>query len=336
MEQHETEFQTLTPNQAIEVLKLYYEVQHPIFLWGHPGTAKSAVVKTVAEFLGLRLIDIRLAAYEAVDFNGLPVPDLARKCVDWLKANWLMLTQDNVPTLLFFDEFVQGLVPVQNVVRQLVLDRKSGEFILPDSVWIVLAGNLDTDRAGTNRLPGHVANSFAHFEITPDPIGFAEYAEGKFNDKVVQFVRECPDSVYQFDPKLKLNVTYRSWERVSDIENSSADDYAKMTAIRGWLSKSVASKYIALRNAMSNLIDPIEVITNPNTAPVTDDMSANRLLITALGAVANIDNLENILEYWKRVSNGAEYAGAFVRLIETEHPKVMNSSAYGRYKANNV
>src|SRR5215471_15066478 len=62
----------------------------------------------------------------------------------------------------------RGAAMVQASCYQLVLDRKLGEYTLPEGCAIVAAGNRDSDRAATTRMPTPLRNRFVHLEFEVD------------------------------------------------------------------------------------------------------------------------------------------------------------------------
>jgi MoxR-like ATPase len=70
--------------------------------------------------------------------------------------------------ILFLDELNAAPAMVQASCDQLVLDRKLGEYTLPDGSAIVAAGNRDSDRAATTRMPAPLRNRFVHLDFEVD------------------------------------------------------------------------------------------------------------------------------------------------------------------------
>ena len=47
--------------------------RQPVFIWGGPGIGKSAVVRRLADVLGVPLQDVRALLLDPVDLRGLPI-----------------------------------------------------------------------------------------------------------------------------------------------------------------------------------------------------------------------------------------------------------------------
>ena len=135
---------------------------------GQPGIGKSAIVKQVAAELGMNFIDIRAVLLDPVDFRGVPSVEGGRT-----KFN----PPDFLPkpgcgkTVLFFDEVDKAPSLTQCGLLQITLDRRLGEYKLPDEVTIVSAMNRQGDRAGSQKLNTALANRFVHLNLMADNQG---------------------------------------------------------------------------------------------------------------------------------------------------------------------
>src|SRR5262249_11413548 len=135
---------------AISVaLRTLVAAKQPVFIWGGPGIGKSAIVRELADDLNTSLQDIRALLLDPVDLRGLPFLGADGRS-KWAPHEFL---PGEVSGILFRDELNAAPAMVQASCYQLVLDRKLGEYTLPDGWAIVAAGNRDCDRAVTTRMP---------------------------------------------------------------------------------------------------------------------------------------------------------------------------------------
>lgn len=121
--------------------------------------------------------------------------------------------------ILFLDELVSAPQSVQAAAYQLILNRKIGEYTLPDGVDIVAAGNRDTDRGVTFTMPSPLANRFSHFELGVNGEAWLEWAtNNSVHPLVVGFLTGNKDALFKFDPKTgsKAFPTPRSWAKGSN------------------------------------------------------------------------------------------------------------------------
>ena len=111
---------------------------------------------------------------------------------------------------------------VQAGCYQLVLDRRLGEYTLPEGWSIIAAGNRETDRAVTTRMPTPLRNRFTHLNFEVDVQEWCEWAiHSTICPEVIAFIRFKPDLLSAFDRDANAFPSPRSWEFVSRILKSA-------------------------------------------------------------------------------------------------------------------
>jgi len=143
-------------------LKLLITQKQPVFLWGSPGVGKSQVVKQTATSMQLDIIDVRAILLDPVDLRGIPKINIEGMS-EWCAPSFLPTTGEGV---LFLDELNAAPPLVQAACYQLILDRRIGEYQLPDGWAIIAAGNREQDRAVTHKMPSALSNRFVHIDFT--------------------------------------------------------------------------------------------------------------------------------------------------------------------------
>jgi hypothetical protein len=126
--------------------------------------------------------------------------------------------------VLFLDEMVSAPPTVQGAAYQLVLNRKIGEYTLPDDVVLVAAGNRESDKGVTYKMPSPLANRFAHVEMIMSTDAWLEWAtSNNVNPAIVGFISAHKDRLFTFDAKNVANekafATPRSWAKCSSNLN---------------------------------------------------------------------------------------------------------------------
>ena len=155
----------MKPSRLTTVLESLLAQRWPAFIWGPPGVGKSSIVRHIAAARGLPVIDLRASLLDPTDLRGIPAIEGGRAV--WCPPSFLPKPEDK-PGVLFLDEINAAPPLVQASLYQLVLDRRVGEYVLPDGWWIVAAGNRQQDRAVTFRMSSALANRFVHLELEPD------------------------------------------------------------------------------------------------------------------------------------------------------------------------
>lgn len=209
----------MRPAQLLRVLEREFlstaEGHHtPAMLWGPPGVGKSQMVAQIGERHAAPVIDIRLSQMEPSDLRGIPFRHDER--VDWAVPSLLPDVDRHGPNgILFLDEINAAPPAVSAAAYQLILDRRLGEYVVPDGWAIFAAGNRQGDRGVTYAMPAPLANRFSHFEVDTnldDWVAWA-YASG-IDERVIAFLRFRPELLFDFDPAHNPIAfpSPRSWE----------------------------------------------------------------------------------------------------------------------------
>lgn len=186
----------------------------PVMLWGPPGVGKSQIVAQVAERHGVPLIDIRLSQMEPSDLRGIPFREGER--VEWAVPSMLPdAERHGEQGILFLDEITSAPPSVSAAAYQLILDRRLGDYQVPEGWAIFAAGNRQGDRGVTYTMPAPLANRFSHFEFEVNVDDWVAWAyRNGVDDRVIAFVRFRPELLFEFDPAHNPVAfpSPRSWE----------------------------------------------------------------------------------------------------------------------------
>ena len=258
---------TVGPKAAKKSLRRAFKANRPLFLWGPPGIGKSDIVKQMGEELEAHVIDIRLSLWDPTDIKGIPFFNSTTNKMEWAPPTELpdeTMAAKYKKIILFLDEMNSAAPAVQAAAYQLVLNRKVGTYRLPDNVLIVAAGNRETDKGVTFRMPAPLANRFVHLEMRVDWDDYFGWAtENKIHKDVVGFLTFSKKDLYDFDPKSasRAFATPRSWAFVSELLFDDDEDDSTMTdLISGAVGEGLAVKFMAHRKISSKLPDPTDIL----------------------------------------------------------------------------
>jgi len=209
----------MRPAQLLTVLDREFlsarEGHHtPVMLWGPPGIGKSQIIAQVAKRHKAPMIDIRLSQMEPSDLRGIPFRIENR--VEWAIPSMLPNTERNGPNgILFLDEITSAPPSVSAAAYQLILDRRLGEYEVPQGWAIFAAGNRQGDRGVTYTMPAPLANRFSHFEVEANIDDWVSWAyANNLDDRLIGFLRFKPELLFDFNPAHNPVAfpSPRSWE----------------------------------------------------------------------------------------------------------------------------
>jgi len=166
-------------------------------------------------------------------------------------------TDPESTAIIFLDELNAAPPAVQAAAYQLVLNRRVGTYKLPKGVDIVAAGNRDSDRGVTYRMPKPLANRFLHLEMKPDFDDWFDWATlNKVHEDVVGYLGFAKQDLFDFDPKSSSHAfaTPRSWSFVSDLlDDNDLDSDTLMDLVSGAVGDGLAVKFMAHRKIAGKL-----------------------------------------------------------------------------------
>ena len=263
-----SENRSVTPDEARSRVLRCFKIQRPVFLWGPPGIGKSELIANLTEELGGHMIDLRLGQMEPTDIRGIPFFNKNKEVMDWappvdlpdaeMAAKYPIIT-------LFLDEMNSAAPAVQAAGYQLILNRRIGKYVLPDNVVIVAAGNRESDKGVTYRMPSPLANRFVHLEVRSDHSSWEQWAVNhKIHKDVVGYIGFAKQDLMEFDPKSasRAFATPRSWTFVSQfLEDENASDAELTDLIAGTVGEGLAVKFMAHRKIAGRMPKPEEVLT---------------------------------------------------------------------------
>lgn len=249
----------LSPTEIKEAIYDCFEVRQPIMIWGPPGVGKSDIIHEIGAETNRRVIDIRLALWEPTDIRGIPYFDHESKQMHWAPPSELpKLINDN--SIIFLDEFPSAVPTVQAGAYQLILNRKIGEYQLPDAVDMVAAGNRENDRGISYKMPAPLANRFTHVELKPNFNCWLNWAiKNEIDNSIVSYLSWSKKDLYDFNPKSssKAFATPRSWtfanKFISRGKRSKNSESLLTALLAGTIGEGLAISYMTFRKTSIKL-----------------------------------------------------------------------------------
>jgi hypothetical protein len=306
---------TVSPNKAKNALRHAMQKKRPVFLWGPPGIGKSDIVEQItASFSNSHLIDIRLSLWDPTDIKGIPYFDSNNVKMAWgapseLPDEEMAAQYDNI--VLFLDEMNSAAPAVQAAAYQLILNRRVGTYKLPDNVIIVAAGNRESDKGVTYRMPAPLANRFVHLELA---VNFDDWFEWSVNNNihkdVVGYLTFAKKDLYDFDPKSASRsfATPRSWSFVSELIEDDIDEATTTDLVAGTVGEGLAVKFMAHRKVASSMPNPTDILAGKVKELKTKEISAMYSLTVSLCYELKESSDKNDKKFDEKVNNFLRFA----------------------------
>lgn len=315
----------IKPRQLAEALTLLVRAKRPALVVSSPGLGKSNITSQVADSLNMQFTDVRAAQLDPVDLRGLP--SLRDGRTVW---NPPVFMPTSGKGLLFLDELTSAPPLVQAALYQLILDRRLGEYTLPDDWAIIAAGNLETDGAVVTKMSSALANRFVHLELEADVQDWCKWAVGaNIHPAVIAFIRYRPDLLHQHDRKAKAYPTPRSWEFVSEISHQEPNKSIEHALISGSVGDSAAIEYTAYLRLYRELPNIDGILLNPKAGEVPTNPATLYAVSAALARMATVGNIGRVMQYLDRLP--VEYSVMAIRDAVTRDATLAATNEFTRW-----
>jgi hypothetical protein len=325
----------MKPTQVAESIKFLYAQRRPGFLWGPPGAGKSDVMAQTTEDLKIDMVDIRLSMLDPTDLKGFPIADREKEVMRWLQADFL--PQDpKWKGIIFFDEANAAPKSVEAPMYQLTLDRKLGDYVLPEGASIMMAGNRDTDRAIANKQSSALANRLVHIEYEVNLDDWCTWAieRGKVETELLAFMRFRPELLHKFDPNSKAWPSPRTWMFASQLMRSGLPRDTEFELLRGTVGEGAAGEFAAFMNVYRDLPSIEKILANPAKEKVPTSPDSLYALTTALAEKTAKDNFDRLMLYVNRMA--MEYQVVYIRDCVRRKTPVENTKTFIKWSIDNA
>ena len=302
-----------------------YNIRHAILGLGAPGVGKSQIIRQIGKKYGYKVIDIRLAQMSEVEIGGLIYPNESRTKTVWLTPEVLPDEErDGKNTILLLDELTSCTKRVQVAAYQLILDRRIGQYQLPEGTFVIALGNREDDDGVYIKLAGPLADRFEIHYIDPD------FEQWKYDYALKYNVHHLVIAYLTFKPSALHNqkevggsmvfATPRSWDRVSDILHIDSD--VGKPVIRNKIIGNVGEKegiqFVEFCKNNSDIVTADDFLAGKGAIPKSPEKVS--ILLSALADkasfLATLGNAELTKEQEYRVR---AVIRAFFRFQESEY-----------------
>lgn len=337
----------MRPSQILASLNCLIDAQQPAMLHGSPGVGKSDVIRQLAKARGLELIDLRLSQLDPVDMRGVPSVDAKKKITSWNVPSFLPTEGKGI---LFLDEINSAAQATQAAAYQLVLDRKLGDYTLPEGWSVIAAGNRTTDRAIVNQMSTALKNRFTHLNYEVNNDDWCEWAlRSNISVEVLGFIRFRPMLLNEFEQRndskeerermqrlknAQAFATPRSWEFLSRVVAQQPSKDLEYELYSGIVGEGCAAEFMGYLKYYRDLPNLDALLMAPDKTEVPDAPATLYALATGLATKATPDNLERVVKYALRMP--AEFQVLLMKDAIVRDSALTNTKAFNTWAIKNA
>ena len=214
--------------KEVEDYLLRMAMEASIFIWGAPGIGKSTVVEGFAAQLGLPCVVMLGSQMLPEDIQG--APNILNGATYF---NPPAILKKDVPYCLFIDELNIAREEVQKAFYSLILDRRIGDYTLPEGSMVIGAGNYATNSALVSPMPSTLMGRMIHLNMYANHRLWLEWAkEEDLHPWVTNFIEANKNCLVTDEPPMDEPYSSpRSWEKLSkaikEYEKSGGENFLK-------------------------------------------------------------------------------------------------------------
>jgi hypothetical protein len=233
-------------------------------LWGTRGVGKSSIVRQVAGHFGVPLVDLRLTTIEPVDIRGAIYADEVLAKTVWFPPEFLP-PADLIDGILFLDELTAADQRLQISAYSLILDRRVGNYRLPDGWQIIAAGNASFHGAVSHDMGTALADRMFHFNVQTAIDAFLMHAAASgFAPEVMAYLKVRPDKLDDTASQLAndylIGASPRGWEDVSNVLKSGMSENARRLFVQGRIGAANAAEFFGVLREIQTGTDVVRLL----------------------------------------------------------------------------
>lgn len=323
----------MKPSSVFRSLNHLLDNHRPAFLWGAPGVGKSDVIAQIAAARKVELRDVRLNLLDPIDLRGFPMPNAAKNEMSWLPPDFLPAKGKGI---LFLDEFNSAAPATQAAGYQLMLNRRIGKYELPAGWDVICAGNRESDRSVTHRMPAALANRLIHVDYEIDLEDWIVWAmKNNISTSVIAFLRFRPGFLHEFDASKNPRAfpSPRSWAFASQIIDSNLPDNEEFELVKGTIGEGVAGEFIAFQRVMKDIPSKDAILKDPTGTPVPSQPNVLCAITSMLATHASKANFDKLMTFIGRLP--IEFQVVFARDAYRRCEEVAETKAFSRWSVQN-
>ena len=313
------------------------------FVTASPGVGKSAIIKSVAKELNLKVVDIRLSTAAPEDLSGMPeffTNAQGQRRARFTPFEMFPLEGEPLPLdengnemegwLIFFDEFNSAPVEMQAAAYKVILDRMVGQNVLHKQVAMCAAGNLSTDRAIVNSMSTAMQSRLVHLELE---VSFEHWLYDvalpqDYDMRIVAYLSQYPSKLMDFRPdhQDKTFNCPRTWEFMNGFVKDQVVDNTRTALFAGTITSGCAIEFITFTKVFNTMVNIAEVIKDPSGCKVPTDNNSKWATIVHLIENVNSLNMRELGIYANRFE--MTFTILFFRCVMVKQPALRHHPSF--------
>jgi MoxR-like ATPase len=340
----------MTPNQVAAEIHVILNAGLAPYIHGPTGIGKSRVVKDYSGEHDLELRDIRASQLDPVDARGIPVAIPERGVTSWYPPDFLPRSGRGI---IFLDELNRANQDTQSALYQLILERRIGDYVLPEGWSIIAAGNRDVDGCMVQPMSRALKNRFIHLTMEANYEDWHQWAhKNHIAEQIIAFMKFRPSALDEMEEATRdasgkhldrirnanSFATPRSWEFASDLLKEAIKQGRKIRdcfyLLEGAVGEGMAGELTAYCDIYSELPDLERLIAHPDEYVPTKTPNKLYAICTGLAARVTEKNFGNVKKILDQME--PEYSVWTIKDCLQRNKAIAKHPEYGKWVIKNI
>lgn len=337
MADQQNEMMELNPEETAKLLDFCYDGNRNIFLWGAPGIGKTHLVRQLARRKKSDYIALHLTLLEPVDLRGMPVVNEDRTAVNWVPMGELPKDPDS-SGVVHLDELNTADPSVMAAAMQFCLDRRIGDYHLPEGWRIVACGNRVSDGAAARRMPTALADRFSHVTVQSSVDAWTSWAlTTGVEESLIAFLNFRKDLLHNFSSTRTVNTTPRGWSDVDGALKADPrfDDVATLAYAAGRVGRGPVTELRAFIRIWRDLPDIDKILEGKILELKGKSDPAVKYAVTlALAMNVKVGQTGTMLDFLDKI--GPEFSKMAALMAMRRNPRIARDESYQDWLTNRM
>jgi len=214
-------------------LKKIYDIalreKKAVLVVGKAGVGKTMSAYSFGKERSMKIIDAKLSQFDPVTIHGIPekveIPNRkVKKVTKWNPTEFLADAVEGNCVLLL-DEYDKARGATAAASYEILLQRKYGEFTIPDDVLIVATANFVSEDFRSEGISIPQLDRVLRVELILNVNEWLEWAEkNDIDERIIRFIKENPNMLWREpDEESMTTTTPRGWESASRLIKGVSD-----------------------------------------------------------------------------------------------------------------
>ena len=343
-------------------LRAMYESNTSVMLQGKPGTAKSSVARIIPELLSdmygekFGYWEQLLPSIDAPDVRGFMIPakdDAGRAIAKYTYPAILPpidYLKEHPRGVLFLDEVYQADYLTQKGCAPLILEKKVGDYSLPEGWWVICASNRMADKSGVAKPLMHVINRMRVLDIQLPVDTWMDWAQDNgIHPMGIAFAKQHPSVVFDSEvpkdpepfctPRSFTSAMKLMMEIAGDDMNLPGDTLTQ-EMVMGDIGQAAAARFFGWIKVADLLPTIEEIMTDPQGAKCPPDerldaaFAAQQLIVYHSRNADDFDTIDKMWQYVERLPRELATSTA-EQLLRHKGVGLLNTPRLGKWITKN-